>query len=325
MHPFSYARADDPQAALAALTNGAEPIAGGTDMLQLLKDGVRRPDRIVDIGALPLARVEVGADGLLIGALARMSDLAELPVVRERYPVIAEALLLSASPQVRNMATIGGNLMQRTRCVYFRDVAMPCNRRQPGSGCSARHGENRQHAIFGGGPNCVATHPSDLAVALVALDAVLRLDGPAGPRRVALADFHLIPGSTPQRETVLAPGELIAAIEMPAGPHTRRSRYLKVRDRASFEFALCSAAVALDHDGARIRSARVAAGGVGTKPWRLPRVEAALAGAPLAAASLQRAAALAPEGAQPLEHNRFKVDLLQRTVLRALTTTGALA
>jgi xanthine dehydrogenase YagS FAD-binding subunit len=223
------------------------------------------------------------------------------------------------------MASIGGNLMQRTRCVYFRDVATPCNRRDPGSGCSALHGENRQHAILGGSADCVATHPSDLAVALAALDAEVVVEGPGGARRIKATEFHLVPGDTPEREMALGAGELITAIEVPAGPHTKRSHYLKVRDRASFEFALASAAVALERDGDRIRSARVAVGGVATKPWRLPRVEEALAGAPLTAEAFQRASSLAAEGAQPLEKNGFKVQLLHRTVLRALVTTGAMA
>jgi xanthine dehydrogenase YagS FAD-binding subunit len=325
MHPFSYSRAMDARAALAALAGGAEPIAGGTDLMQLMKDDVRRPPHLVDINRLPLATIETGRDSIVIGALARMADVAEHRMVREEYPVIAEALLLSASPQVRNMASIGGNLMQRTRCVYFRDVAMPCNRREPGSGCSALSGENRQLAILGGSAKCVATHPSDLAVALAALDAVVRVEGPGGPRRIKASEFHLLPGDTPERETALQPGELITGVEVPAGPHTRRSHYLKVRDRASFEFALASAAVALERDGDRIRSARVAVGGVATKPWRLPQVEAALAGTPLTTETLQRAAALAAEGARPLEKNGFKVELLHRTVLRALVTTGAIA
>jgi xanthine dehydrogenase YagS FAD-binding subunit len=325
MYPFAYARAADARAALAELAGGAEPIAGGTDLMQLMKDDVRRPARLVDINRLPLAGVEAGSDGIVIGALARMAEVAEHPVIREQYPVIAEALLLSASPQVRNMASMGGNLMQRTRCVYFRDVAMPCNRRDPGSGCSALRGENRQHAILGGSEHCVATHPSDLAVALAALDAVIRLEGPGGVRRVAAAEFHLVPGDTPQHETALRPGELITAIEVPAGPHTRRSRYLKARDRASFEFALASAAVALDGDGGRIRTARVAVGGVATKPWRLPQVEAALADAPLTVETLRQAASHAADGAKPLERNGFKVTLLQRTVLRALAATGGTA
>lgn len=325
MHPFVYSRAADARAAFGELAAGAEPIAGGTDLMQLMKDDVRRPKRLVDINRLPLARIDTGSDGIVIGALARMADVAEDPIVRDEYPVIAEALLLSASPQVRNMASIGGNLMQRTRCIYFRDVAMPCNRREPGTGCSALNGENRQHAILGGSANCVATHPSDLAVALAALDAVVRVEGPGGPRRIKATEFHLLPGDTPQRETALHPDELVTAIEVPAGPHARRSHYLKVRDRASFEFALASAAVALERDGDRIRSARVAVGGVATKPWRLPHVEAALVGAPLTAEALQQAAALAAEGAQPLERNGFKVELLHRTVLRALVTTGALA
>jgi xanthine dehydrogenase YagS FAD-binding subunit len=325
MHPFAYARAADTHATFAELAGGAEPIAGGTDLMQLMKDDVLRPARLVDINRLPLAMIEASDGRLVIGALARMAEVADHPVVRAQYPVLAQALLLSASPQVRNMASIGGNLMQRTRCVYFRDAAMPCNRREPGTGCSALHGENRQHAILGGSEHCVATHPSDLAVALAALDATVRVEGRGGTRRIEATEFHLLPGVTPQRETALRPDELITAIEVPAGPHTRHSHYLKVRDRASFEFALASAAAALDRDGDLIRTARIAVGGVATKPWRLPQVEAALAGAPFTAETLQRAASIAAAGAQPLEKNGFKVELLHRTVLRALAAAGEIA
>jgi xanthine dehydrogenase YagS FAD-binding subunit len=325
MHPFTYMRAADEAAALRALGQGAAPLAGGTDLMQLLKDDVVRPGRLVDINRLPYAQIEAGPQGLVLGALAKMADVAENRVVRDQYPVIAEALLMSASAQVRNMATMGGNLLQRTRCVYFRDAAMPCNRREPGSGCSAIDGENWQHAILGGSPACVAVQPSDLAVALVALDAVLRVAGPRGERRIKVEGLHRLPGDAPERETVLEPGELITAIEVPAAPDTRRSRYLKVRDRASFEFALTSAAVALERDGDRIRSARIAVGGVATKPWRLRNVEQALAGQPLTAETVQRASAVAAEGARPLRENGFKVTLLQRAVARAIAETGEMA
>jgi xanthine dehydrogenase YagS FAD-binding subunit len=261
-------------------------------------------------------------DTLLLGALALMADVADNTSVPQYYPVIAQALLASASPQVRNMATIGGNLLQRTRCPYFRDTASPCNKREPGTGCSALDGLNRMHAILGGSAACVATHASDLAVALVALDAQLELVGPQGTREMALADFHLLPGDTPDRETQLLPGELITAIRVPAASLARRSRYLKVRDRASFEFALASAAVALAIEDGTIRDARVAAGGVGTKPWRLPAVERALIGAPARAETYRAAAAQAGDGAHPLAHNGFKLPLLQKTVERALVTLG---
>jgi xanthine dehydrogenase YagS FAD-binding subunit len=255
-----------------------------------------------------------------------MAEVAAHPAVIEQFPVISEALLNSASPQVRNQATMGGNLLQRTRCPYFRDVGYAaCNKRVPGSGCAAVGGENRWHAVLGTSENCMATNPSDLAVALVALDAAIEVRGDAGQRTVPLIDFHLLPGATPHIETVLEPGEVVAAITVPASPAAQRSHYLKVRDRASFEFAVVSAAVALDMDGPRIRQARVALGGVGTKPWRVPRVEAALAGVSLDPAALRSAAVLAAEGAQGRGHNDFKIVLMQRAIVRAVETAGARA
>jgi len=323
MHPFAYARARDAgQASQLAREPGSEIIAGGTDMMQLLKDDVRRPRRLVDITQLPWRAIEVSPAGLRLGALARMSDVADDPRVREQYPVVTEALLASASPQVRNMATIGGNLLQRTRCVYFRDHDTSCNKREPGSGCAALQGENRLHAVLGGSDHCVATHPSDLAVALVALDAVVVVHRADGERRVALEQFHLLPGDTPEHETVLEPGDIIAAIEVPAAAAARRSHYRKVRDRASFEFALASAAVALDINGGTIREARIALGGVGTKPWRARDAEAALAGGPADRARFQAAAARALAGARPLAQNAFKIELAQRALVRALTTVS---
>jgi xanthine dehydrogenase YagS FAD-binding subunit len=261
-----------------------------------------------------------------LGAAATMADVAAHPVIVEQYPVIAEALLNSASPQVRNQATMGGNLLQRTRCPYFRDVGYAaCNKRAPGSGCSAIGGENRWHAVLGTSENCIAANPSDLAVALVALEASVEVRGANGQRAVPLVELHRLPGDTPHIETVLEPGEVITAINVPASPVARRSHYLKVRDRASFEFAVVSAAAALEMDGGRIRQARVALGGVGTRPWRVPRVEAALAGANLDPAALRRAAALAAEGAQGRGHNNFKIELMQRAIVRAVETAGARA
>jgi xanthine dehydrogenase YagS FAD-binding subunit len=323
MHPFAYRRAQDADAASAlAGAAGSDVIAGGTDLLQLMKDDVRRPNRLIDITGLPWTRIESGPAGLRLGALARMSDVADASAVRDNYPVISEALLASASPQVRNMATIGGNLMQRTRCVYFRDVATACNKRAPGSGCSALDGENRLHAVLGGSADCVATHASDLAVALVALDAMVLLRGASGERRVPLDAFHLLPGDTPERETVLQPGELIVAVEVPAAPHARRSHYLKIRDRASFEFALASAAVALEVEGGVIRQSRIALGGVATKPWRARAAEALLAGRPPVPATFVAAADEALAGARPLQQNGFKIELAKRTVVRALHTAA---
>src|SRR3989442_2902837 len=255
-----------------------------------------------------------------------MADVAAHPDVMQQFPVISEALLNSASPQVRNQATMGGNLLQRTRCPYFRDVGYSaCNKRIPGSGCAASGRETRWHAVLGTSESCIAANASDLAVALVALDAGVEVRGARSQRTVPLIDFHRLPGGTPHIETVLEPGEVIAAISVPAHPAARRSHYLKVRDRASFEFAVVSAAVALEMAGDRIRQARVALGGVGTKPWRVPRVEAALVGASINPAALRRAAALAAEGAQGRGHNDFKIERMQRAIVRAVETAGARA
>src|SRR2546426_6292041 len=322
MHPFILERPRDLGAALAfraqAGRNDAptEYIAGGTDMVQLLQEYVRRPERLVSLAGLLENRIDVGSQGLRLGAAATMAEVAAHPAVAEQFPVVSEALLNSASPQVRNQATIGGNLLERTRCPYFRDVGYAaCNKRTPGSGCAAIGGENRWHAVLGTSENCIAANASDLAVALVALDAVVEVQGVAGQRNVPLTGFYRLPGATPHIETVLEPGEVIAAITVPASAVARRSHYLKVRDRASFEFAVVSAAVALDMDGARIRQAHIALGGVGTKPWRVPRVEAALAGASLEPAALRAAAALAADGAQGREANSFKIELMQRAIV----------
>jgi len=322
MQPFRYERARDVEAAsLAARDGRSEFLAGGTDMLQLLKDGVRTPRRLLDITTLPgLGRIEAGPSGLTIGALATMSDVAAHPDVAKNYPVIAEALLASASPQIRNMATIGGNLLQRTRCVYFRDISQACNKRSPGSGCAAIDGENRLHAVLGGSRDCVATHPSDLAVALVALDAVVVTQGVRGGRRIPLEGFHRLPGSTPQQETMLEPGELIVAIEIPAAPAARRSLYRKQRDRASFEFALTAVAAALDLEDGAVRDVRIALGGVGTKPWRAREAEQALIGAAPSSEGFEAAATCALAQARPLEHNGFKVELAHAAICRALQT-----
>src|SRR5207245_262775 len=332
MHPFTLERPRDLAAALASRAQAgrtdapAEYIAGGTDMVQLLQEYVRRAERLVSLAGLLDNRIEIGPQGLRLGAAATMADVAAHPDVMQQFPVISEALLNSASPQVRNQATMGGNLLQRTRCPYFRDVGYSaCNKRIPGSGCAAIGGENRWHAVLGTSESCIAANASDLAVALVALEASIEVRGDRGQRTVPLIDFHRLPGTTPHIETVLELGEVIAAITVPANPAARRSHYLKVRDRASFEFAVVSAAVALDMDGGRIRQARVALGGVGTKPWRVPQVEAALAGASLDPAVLRPAAGLAAEGAQGRGHNNFKIELMQRVRVRALATAGARA
>jgi len=298
MHPFTIERPRDLNAALASRAQAGrndvstEYIAGGTDMVQLLQEYVRRPEQLVSLAGLLDNRIEVGPQGLRLGAAATMAEVAAHPGVIEQFPVIFEALLNSASPQVRNQATMGGNLLQRTRCPYFRDVGYAaCNKRAPGSGCSA----------------------------------IREVRGTNGQRTVPLMELHRLPGDTPHIETVLEPGEVITAITVPANPVARRSHYLKVRDRASFEFAVVSAAVALEMDGGRIRQARVALGGVGTKPWRVSRVEAALAGASLDPAALRPAAVLAAEGARGRGHNDFKIELMQRVIVRAVETAGARA
>ena len=325
MYPFTFTKAADESGALSAGTAGARYVAGGTTLIDLMRETVERPERVVDINALPYRDIDLQGTRLRVGALVRMTELATHAGVREQFPVIAQALELSASAQLRNMASIGGNLLQRPRCLYFRDVTAACNRRTPGAGCSAIGGRNRTHAILGTSDACVATHPSDLAVALIALDAVLVVRGSDGESRVPLADFYRQPGTTPDRENNLGSGHLIAAIEVPVTPESRRSGYLKVRDRESYEFALTSAAVGLDVRNGLVRGARVAVGGVGTVPWRLPAVERAVIGKPASSETWQAAADLAADGARPLSENGFKVRLLQRTVERQLATVAALS
>ncbi|MBR8638245.1 xanthine dehydrogenase family protein subunit M [Streptomyces tuirus] len=323
MHPFTYTRVSDTRAALDAGRRGGRYIAGGTTLVDLMRETVERPESLIDISGLPLREVGVTErGGLRIGALVTMAEAAAHPKVRTLHPVISEALELSASAQLRNMATIGGNIMQRTRCTYFRDVTADCNKRVPGSGCAARQGYNRTHAILGTSDACVATHPSDVAVAFAALEARVHLLGPDGARQVPFADFLLRPGRTPDREQALGQGELITTVEIPALPRPLRSGYLKVRDRQSYEFALTSAAVALHVRGGLIREAKVAAGGVGTVPWKLPAVERHLIGERPSEALWAAAAARAADGARPLQHNRFKAELLKRTVERQLRTVG---
>jgi xanthine dehydrogenase YagS FAD-binding subunit len=320
VQPFTYTRATDLDGAIQALAADPEAtvVAGATELANWLKDGISAPSALIDINALPLAAIEAGPDGLRIGALARNADVAREGAVRAGYPVVAEALEKGASAQIRNMATVGGNLLQRTRCPYFRETSYPCNKRRPGSGCAARTGPHRGHAILGGSEACIATHPGDLAVALVALDAVVQVQGPAGPRSIPLDDFYLLPGETPERENLLRHDELIVAVEVSAGPYAARSRYLKVRDRESYEFALVSVAACLELDGDTVRAARIALGGVGTKPWRARGGEAVLAGRRLDADALAAAGAAAVEGARPLPDNGFKVTLAARAVARAL-------
>lgn len=332
MRPFDYSVATDVAEAtqLVALSPRTRFIAGGTTLVDLMKLDVETPNRLVDINRLGARHAymnEVAAlpdGGLRIGALVRNSDLAWSTLVKERYPVLSEALLAGASGQIRNMASVGGNLMQRTRCYYFRDTAMPCNKREPGSGCSAIEGHNRIHAVLGTSSQCIATSPGDMPVALVALDATVRVSGPQGERTIPLVDFHLLPGAHPERETVLRQGEMITAVDVPALPWARRSHYRKVRDRASYAFALASAAVALDLDGTRIRNARVALGGVGTKPWRSTEAERALVGQPATPATFRAAAEEALRGAKPYRENGFKIELAKRTLVRSLTTVAAM-
>ncbi|MFF7279095.1 FAD binding domain-containing protein [Streptomyces griseorubiginosus] len=325
MHPFSFTKAANTREALNAGRHGGRYIAGGTTLVDLMRETVERPDTLVDISDLPMRDIKVTErGGLRIGALVTMTEAAAHPKVHSLYPVVSQALELSASAQLRNMATIGGNIMQRTRCTYFRDVTAGCNKREPGSGCAALHGHNRTHAILGTSDSCVATHPSDAAVAFAALEATVHLLGPDGERRVPFADFLLKPGTTPNREQNIRQGELITAVEIPALPRPLKSGYLKVRDRQSYEFALTSAAVALHVRGGLIREAKVAAGGVGTVPWKLPAVEQVLIGERPSDRLWAEAARHAADGARPLQHNRFKAELVNRTVERQLRTVGGM-
>ncbi len=321
MRTFEFSRTKTAGDAVVMATAQPEAkfIAGGTNLVDLMRINVETPAQVIDINALPLKGVSaLPGGGVRIGALARMSEVAEHPLVVNGFPVLSQALLLSASPQLRNKASIGGNLLQRTRCPYFRDVALPCNKREPGSGCSAIGGENRMQAILGTSEACIATYAGDMAVAMSALDAVIRIRGPKGDRTVNLTDFHLLPGNTPNIETVLQHGELILAVDLPAAPHAARSLYLKVRDRASYEFALTSAAVGLNVVAGQITSARVALGGVGTKPWRSSEAEVALVGQPATEETFVRAARAALQSAKPQNQNAFKIPLAQRTLVKAL-------
>jgi xanthine dehydrogenase YagS FAD-binding subunit len=322
--PFSYSKATDEDSALAAAASGSRYIAGGTTLVDLMRETVERPTAVVDINALPYRNIEMHPSKLRIGSLARMSELAAHPDVRLQFPVITQALELSASPQIRNMASIGGNILQRPRCLYFRDVSAACNKRTPGSGCAAIGGRNRTHAILGTSDACIATHPSDLAVALVALDATVVTRDDNGEHPIRIAEFFRQPGGTPDQEHNMGVGALITAVEVPVVAEARRSGYLKVRDRESFEFAIASAAVALDITAGTVRAARVAAGGVGTVPWRLPAVEQALIGRPASPELWHTAASHAADGAKPLAENGFKVELIKRTVERQLAAVAGL-
>jgi xanthine dehydrogenase YagS FAD-binding subunit len=319
---FQYARATDVADALRqiAADPAAKFIAGGTNLIDLMKYDVERPLRLIDITRLPLRTVEETADGgVRIGALVPNSDLAYHPLIDQRYPLLASAILAGASQQLRNMASTGGNLLQRTRCFYFYDTATPCNKREPGSGCSAVRGINRINAILGTSEACIATHPSDMCVALAALEAKVHVAGPAGERAIAFADFHRLPGDTPQFDNNLQPNEIVTAIELPAQGFAKNYSYLKIRDRLSYAFALVSVAAALDLDGGRIKEARLALGGVAHKPWRKSEAEAALRGQSADAATFAKAADLLLHDAKGFSHNAFKSDLARRATVRTLT------
>ena len=323
MRPFTYARAADADSAIAMVSDTADGafLAGGTTEVDLVRQNVLRPGLLVDINDLPLNEIaELPDGGLRIGALARMSDVATAPAVTRRFPVLSQALLLGASAQLRNMASMAGNLCQRVRCSYFRDATSPCNKREPGSGCAALTGFNRGHAILGTSDSCIATHPSDVAVALVALDAVVRTQTPHRQRAIPIDDFFLLPGDTPEREHPLEHGELITSIEVPPTPVARQSVYLKFRDRESYEFALVSVAAAVRTEKGVVAEVRLALGGVGTKPWRARRAEQSLLGQPPKEASFVTAARQELAMATPQPQNTFKVELAQRAMVRALTT-----
>ena len=329
MNPFEYQRVDQSQKAVNAIVRSkqAKFLAGGTNLIDLMKLEVERPAHLVDINHLPLSNIEqLPNGGLRLGALARNSDTADHPLVRKNYPLLSQAILAGASPQLRNMATNGGNLLQRTRCYYFMDIGFPqCNKRAPGSGCGAIEGFNRIHAILGASDQCIATHPSDMCVALAALEAQVRVLGPRGERMIAMKDFHRLPGNTPQMDTNLNPDELILSIDLPSSPYAAHSHYLKMRDRASYAFALVSVAAALDLDGDNIRGARLALGGVAHKPWRAEEAEAALVGKPLGSEAFAAAADRAVQGAKTYKHNAFKVEMAKRSIVRALTVAGGRA
>jgi len=332
MHTFEFIRPPDAAAAIAAAAQsktaqqGADVrfMGGGTTLIDLMKLNVETPVRVLDINRLPLDKIEIMPDGgLKIGATVRNSDLAYHARVQRDYSVLSQAILQGASAQIRNMATVGGNLLQRTRCVYFRDTAMPCNKREPGTGCPAITGHNRTLAILGTSDHCIATNPSDMCIAMAALEATIQIQGPKGSRAVAFGDFHVLPGNTPQRETVLEPGDLITHVTLPPPISGSKQLYLKLRDRASYEFALASAAVVLTMAGGNIRRARIALGGVATKPWRSPEAEAALAGKPANDTTFRQAAEAAVKDAKPQSENRFKIELAKRCLTYALRTAAA--
>jgi CO/xanthine dehydrogenase FAD-binding subunit len=321
--PFAYERVQDAEQALAALEPGARYLGGGTNLVDLMRLGVETPDKLIDVTRLPHDRIEAtDGGGVRIGAAVRNADVAADPLVRERYPVLSAALLAGASGQLRNLATVGGNLLQRTRCAYFQDVSKPCNKRRPGSGCPAREGEHRNLAILGHSQACVATHPSDMAVALAALDAVVHVRGAAGERAIALGDFYRLPDDAPQRDTVLDAGDLVVAVELPPPPPGAQ-RYRKVRERAAFSFAVVAVAVTIEVEGGDVREARVALGGVAHMPWRARRAEGALRGLPATEEAFAEAADAELEQAEPLRDNAFKVPLARNVIMRTLADAAA--
>jgi xanthine dehydrogenase YagS FAD-binding subunit len=327
VNPFNYSRANNAQTAISGVAANpkAKFLGGGTNLVDLMKMGVEQPEQLVDINRLDLTKVEElpNNGGVRIGALVRNSDLAEHQLITSRYPVLSEALLSGASPQLRNLATTGGNLLQRTRCYYFYDPAFPmCNKRNPGSGCGALEGYNRIHAILGQSDQCIATHPSDMCVAMAALDAIVRVQGPQGERTIPFAEFHRLPGNTPNVETNLQPNELITAVDLPAIPFAARSHYLKVRDRASYAFALVSVAAALELEGDKIKSVRLALGGVAHKPWRAQKAEQALVGQAPNEQNFRAAAEAELAGAKGYKYNSFKIELARRAITQALGTVA---
>ncbi|KAA9327549.1 xanthine dehydrogenase family protein subunit M [Hymenobacter busanensis] len=327
MNQFQYVRPTKQKAAIEALARDANAqfIAGGTNLLDLMKRGVMQPQKLVDINRLPLNKIERMDGGIRIGALALNSAVAEDQLVQQQLPLLAQALNAGASAQLRNMATVGGNMLQRTRCHYFYDTALPCNKREPGSGCGALEGINRMHAIFGFSDKCIAVHPSDMSVALAALDATVLVSGPKGERRIAFLDFHRLPGDTPQKDTNLEQGELVVAVEVPENAFPKNVHYLKVRERASYAFALVSVAAALQLDGNTIKAARLAMGGVAHKPWRLTEAEAALVGKPATEETFRQAAAVAMQGAKAFKHNAYKLKLAPNSIVQALKNAAGLA
>jgi xanthine dehydrogenase YagS FAD-binding subunit len=327
MQAFSYKRIDDPAGAVKTLqsSHDAQFLAGGTTLIDLMKLDVQSPAELVDINHVPLDKIEVTPNVVRIGAVVRNSDLAYHEAIQKQFPVLSQALLSGATPQIRNVATVGGNLLQRTRCPYFRDIIWPCNKREPGSGCAALEGYNRTHAILGTSEKCIATHPSDMCVAMMALEAVITTLGPAGNRKIPISKFYVAYGDDPAKENVLEPAELITGVELTPTPWFTRSYYLKVRDRASFEFALVSVAAVLEVTDGTIRSARIALGGVATKPWRAEAAEQQLTGARPEHTAFAQAAETALRDAKPYKFNSFKVELAKRAIVRALTNVAAMS